>query len=135
MNHPQTDSIMIVDDDDIEAMMLERAINRHQEGVYLHRARNGAEALDLLKAERPDLVLLDVRMPIMDGHEALSQIKSNPEWRDIPVVMMSTSTNPDDIGRGYANHANAYLVKALTNETRTRDIDNLLNFWLETVAH
>ena len=134
MSQNETPTVLIVDDDEVDTMMIERAVHDYEFPIRILSVRNGLEALELLKNDRPHLILMDVRMPIMNGHETLRRIKGDTTLRSIPVVIMSTSTDRDDIDLCYANHANAYMVKTLSNENRAKSIDNLLHFWLQSVT-
>ncbi len=129
----QDNTILLVEDDDIDAMMLERSINSLRPDIKIVRAVNGREAIDLLSTVRPRIIVMDIRMPLMDGREALAHLKHDEQYQQIPIVMMTTSDNPDDIEFCYQNHANAYMSKGIDNKTIRTDIDNLLSFWFETV--
>ena len=86
--------ILLVDDSEADVRLTVTALERARAHVTLDRARDGIEALELLRAagsRRPDLVLLDLNMPRMDGREALREIKQDPDLRSIPVVVLTTS--------------------------------------------
>lgn len=133
MTVPERNLILMVEDNDVDAMMLQRILKSLRPTVRISRAINGEEALEAVKVERPDLILMDIRMPRMDGREALTHLKNDSKVCDIPIVMMSTSSNEDDISFCYRNHANAYLVKALSREANKASIDSLLRFWFDAV--
>ena len=127
----ERDMILIVDDSDIDAMLLERVLKRLRPEVNVVRSEDGLVALDTLESCRPDLIIMDIRMPRMDGREALRQIKEDERLKRIPVIMMSTSRNESDVSYCYSHHANAYVVKSV--EARDgRTIENLVRFWLGT---
>ncbi len=126
------DCVLIVDDEDIDAMIVERTLRRLNPELRLLRAENGAAALAILESRVPDLVIMDIRMPGMDGREALEIIKADPVWRTIPVVMMSTSRSQSDIDFCYSHFANAYLPKLGMKEGRSA-IETMARFWLEMV--
>lgn len=122
---------MIVEDNDLDAMLLERVIRKLRPDIRITRSEDGIDALEALETCRPALIIMDIRMPRMGGLEALAQIKKDQRLRGIPVVMMSTSRNEDDIENSYDNHANAYVVKSV----KARDgktVENLVRFWLGT---
>ncbi|ASJ75382.1 response regulator [Granulosicoccus antarcticus] len=125
-------TILLVEDDDIDAMMLKRSITVLRPDVKIVRAINGREAIVALATLRPRLIIMDIRMPLMDGRETLAFLKKSEEYQEIPVVMMTTSENPDDIEFCYQHHANAYMSKGIDIKTIRTDISNLLNFWFET---
>ncbi len=112
--------ILVVDDNPTDAELTLRALRKAGLGQHLRWAESGAEALDLLRAagapgaaphSLPRLILLDLKMPGMDGLEVLQSIKSLTALQRIPVVMLTTSSEPADIDRAYALGANSFLVK------------------------
>ncbi|WP_411817650.1 response regulator [Hyphococcus sp. DH-69] len=130
--HNQPNTVMLVEDDDIDAIALEKAIELYSSDIKTMRATEGEDALKMLSNNRPDLILMDIRMPRMDGRTALSKIKSDDCLRSIPVVMMSTSESDEDIQFCYKNFANAYVVKPIGFDMSTKMVSNILNFWLKT---
>ena len=133
MSAARQDLVLLVEDNDIDAMMLERVLGRLRPEVGLLRAEDGEVALDVLETRRPDLIVMDIRMPRMDGREALERIKGDERLRGIPVVMMSTSRNDEDVAFCYRNHANAYVVKPVDAREGRGKLEELLRFWLDTV--
>ncbi|GAA2571324.1 response regulator [Winogradskya consettensis] len=119
----RTLEILVVDDDDADAFMISEAL----EGTALegterlttvNRVADGREALDYLRrntpfenAQRPDLILLDLNMPRMDGRETLAAIKTDEKLKTIPVVILTTSGAAPDIAASYQHRANAYVTK------------------------
>ena len=124
--------VMLVEDDDIDAMALETAIELYSSDVKTVRARNGEDALQRLASTSPQLVLMDIRMPKMDGREALSKIKSDESLKSTPVVMMSTSDDMDDVEYCYRHNCNAYVVKPIGFDMSRDVVGHILNFWLKT---
>lgn len=104
--------VVVAEDNDDHALLiqlsLERATNRP---VEVSRARNGDEALTVVDEVRPDLLLLDLRMPGRDGHEVLESLKVNPELRRIPVAVLTSSDRDDDLARSYGLGGNHFLTK------------------------
>ncbi len=131
MVNPNT--ILLVEDDDIDAMMTKRSISSLRPDIDIVRAINGQDAIAILETLRPRLIVMDIRMPLMDGRETLAHLKGLVEFQQIPIVMMTTSENPDDIEFCYQHNANAYMSKGIDSKTIKTDISNLLNFWFETV--
>lgn len=132
MSRSGNDLVLVVEDNDIDAELLHRAFQRLKPKVILRRCEDGITALEALKTCRPDLIIMDIRMPRMGGLEALNLIKEDEDWRSIPVIMMSSSKCERDIADSYFYRANAYIVKAFD----ARDdgtIEALVRFWLETV--
>ena len=102
-------TILIVDDEPLNIDYLQQEL---EEGAFhLVSARNGREALDRLQDAPPDLVLLDIMMPIMDGFEVLSRMKADPEMREIPVIIISADDNLESVVRGIQLGAEDYLPK------------------------
>jgi chemotaxis family two-component system response regulator Rcp1 len=102
---------------------------------------NGAEAMEFLRhegiyaqASRPDLILLDLNLPCRDGREVLAEIKSDRALRSIPVIVLSTSQDEQDIRRCYHLHANCYIVKPVNFERFLEVIKSIEEFWLNIAA-
>jgi CheY-like chemotaxis protein len=110
--------ILVVDDDDADALMIEEALETSDMRTTVSRVADGREALDYLhrqgpysSANRPDLILLDLNMPRMDGRETLAAIKTDDRLKSIPVVILTTSGAAPDIVASYQHKANAYVTK------------------------
>jgi CheY-like chemotaxis protein len=110
--------ILVVDDDDADALMIEEALAATETHSRVERVADGREALDYLRREgrysdaiRPDLILLDLNMPRMDGRETLAAIKTDEQLKAIPVVILTTSGAAPDIAASYQQRANAYVTK------------------------
>jgi CheY-like chemotaxis protein len=110
--------ILLVEDDAGDVILTTEALNGSKLTNNLHVADNGEIAMKFLRREppyedapRPDLILLDLNLPRMDGREVLAAIKGDPEFRRIPVVVLTTSEAEEDILRSYDLHANAYVTK------------------------
>lgn len=82
----------------------------------------------------PDLIVLDLNLPKMDGREMLKRLKEHPQLRRIPVVILSTSNLEQDISFCYDNHCNSYIVKPIRFEEYKRIAKNMLEYWFSTVA-
>jgi CheY-like chemotaxis protein len=110
--------ILVVDDDDADALMISEALEGAETRTTVNRVVDGREALDYLlrtapyeNAQRPDLILLDLNMPRMDGRETLAAIKTDDRLKTIPVVILTTSGAAPDIASSYQHRANAYVTK------------------------
>jgi CheY-like chemotaxis protein len=110
--------ILVVDDDDADALMISEALEGANRQAVVERVADGQEALDYLRrkgkfaeAHRPDLILLDLNMPRMDGRETLAAIKTDEQLKAIPVVILTTSGATPDIVASYQHRANAYVTK------------------------
>ena len=118
MSDPRPLRVLLVEDDDDHAELTSFALASHDRRHEAVRARDGAEALDILfrrgphaRAGRPDLVLLDLNLPRVDGLDVLEAVKGDDGLREIPVVILTTSDAEGDRTRAYRHHANSYLVK------------------------
>ena len=107
---------------------------------HLNVVKDGAAALDFLyqkgsytDAKRPDLIVLDLNIPKINGHEVLAQVKSDPNLKRIPVVILTSSNNPEDIQRAYNAHANCYLLKPNELKDFFEVIRAIEDFWLSLV--
>jgi CheY-like chemotaxis protein len=110
--------ILVVDDDDADALMITEALDSAQTNASVERVADGQEALEYLRHQgefaqsiRPDLILLDLNMPRMDGRETLAAIKADDQLKAIPVVILTTSGATPDIVSSYQHRANAYVTK------------------------
>lgn len=107
-------TILIAEDDDDYIFLFARALHQCRPDSGLVRAVNGIEVLDILKDETtalPDLIFLDLSMPLMTGHQCLQEIRSNPRYNEIPVVIYSTSPDERDMESTFSNGADLYVVK------------------------
>ena len=100
-------SILVIDDDPDILEALSEILE--SEGFGIHQARNGLEALEVLEPLRPDLILLDLMMPVMDGWEFAENIRRRPDWAEIPVIVLSADRNIEDKARQLG--AVGYLAK------------------------
>ena len=128
----------MVDDDPVSANLLRDVMKNLHPGNELHFVWDGAEALDFLHgrgahidAVRPNLILLDMNMPRLSGLEVLSVIKSDPDLRVIPVIMLSASNSPQDVRRSYQAHANGYVQKPLDIPRSMKLVQALQAFWVD----
>lgn len=131
MNIQKKDLVLLVEDSDIDADLLQRVFRRLKPEVKLMRSEDGIMAMEALEHCRPDLIIMDIRMPRMGGLETLEKIKKDKHLKSIPVIMMSSSKDEDDINESYDRLANAYVVKTFDAREGSK-IETLLRFWLET---
>ena len=129
--------ILLVEDDDDHAELVERALDEHGVAVELTRLHDGAQALDYLQrrgewadAPRPDVVFLDLRLPRIDGLEVLRRIKQTPDLIGLPVVVLTTSGADRDLASAYESHVNAYVVKPVDHEALETMLRETSAFWL-----
>lgn len=131
MTDQKQDLVLLVEDSDIDADLLQRVFKRLKPSINVIRSEDGIFALEALEHLRPDLIIMDIRMPRMDGLEALGKIKQDEHLRSIPVIMMSSSKDENDVNASYDRLANAYIVKSFDAREGSK-IETLLRFWLET---
>ena len=105
----QKPKVLIVDDEPFNVDYLEQQLE--DSNYQLISASNGSEALDKIEREQPDLVLLDLMMPVLDGFAVLAQIKADPVLRDIPVIMISAANDSRSVVKGIKEGAEDYLTK------------------------
>jgi CheY-like chemotaxis protein len=132
--------ILIADDDGDDKMMVAKALKENRVGNPLVTVADGEELLQYLRRQgrfeeaiRPCFVLLDLNMPRIDGREALKIIKSDPDLKKIPIVILTTSKAEEDILKGYNLGANSYITKPVTFEGLVKVMNSLKNYWLEIV--
>ncbi|MFD3456600.1 response regulator [Streptomyces sp. NPDC058691] len=128
--------VLLVEDDLADAMLIEDALTAR--GTRnLGKAQDGAAALEYLRDPanpRPDLIVLDLNMPRMNGRELLAIIKSDELLQTIPVVVLTTSSAPDDVAGAYRQHANAYVTKPVNLDDFERAVQSIDAFYLDTVT-
>lgn len=133
-------SILLVEDSPDDVLLTEEALRRGRKANGLRVVCDGEAALDFLfrrgkyaNEARPDLVLLDLNLPRMDGMEVLEQMKNSPELRTVPVVALTTSTAERDLLRAYDSYVNAYVTKPLDVDEFIRTVRAVEDFYLRTV--
>ena len=142
MTQPSLKSIRILmaEDNDMDVFLVREAFNQGRLSVYLDVVENGLDTLAYLRHEgqyqetqRPDLVMLDINMPRMDGLSALRAIRADPALRGIPVVMLTTSDAESDVLKSYESFANAYIVKPISMDNFFQVIKTFEDFWFSVV--
>jgi len=132
--------ILLVEDNPGDVRLAKEALNESKIKNNLHVARDGDEAADFLfrrgkfeNVPHPDLILLDLNLPKKDGRELLSEIKTDPQLKRIPVVILTTSKAEEDIIRSYNLHANCYITKPLDLDQFMKVIKSIEEFWITIV--
>lgn len=126
-------TILLVDDDEDCRTLIRDAIAECKVSNQIHECRNGREALEFLRDQdqpRPGLIYLDIEMPGLDGQATLRQIKSDPQLRDIPVVMMTGVAEEQQMEEAARNGANSYTLKPANAEQFLRTVLASTNYWL-----
>lgn len=120
--------ILVVDDEESVGDLLKTVFAKDGHAVYV--ARTGVEAVTMAKEIKPDLILMDITMPSMDGYEATSQIKANPELAETPVIFLTGKSAQEDGGKSFARGGLTYARKPFS----ARQIRDLVNLTLESAA-
>lgn len=124
--------ILLVEDDEIDVMTVQRALKDLKVVNKLEVSSNGEEALDYLKKQnqtRPCLILLDLRMPRMNGLEFLEQVKKDPDLRTLPVVVMTSSEEEQDILQSYQHGIAGYIVKPVDYQSFVEALRTVDLYW------
>ena len=124
--------LLIVDDDPNEILFLRNAFDRTASPIDIRHADSGEAALAEIPVFHPDLVLLDLNMPGMDGYDVLGRIRAGDATQGLPTLIFSSSERQEDIDRSYRNQANAYVVKPRSFEGYRQLAESIERFWYET---
>jgi CheY-like chemotaxis protein len=139
----QRRTILMADDDGEDCTLVGDALREIGRPCDLRFVRTGEELFDYLhhrgeyegagSAPRPDLILLDLKMPCKDGRETLRELKSDPAWRQIPIVVLTTSSASDDVNSCYQMGVNAYITKPTSFRKLVRILDAITRYWFGVV--
>ncbi len=139
MNY-QPSNILLIEDEEAHAQLTKRAIRKAGNANRIDVAYDGEEALDYLfnngkyadksKYPYPGLILLDIKLPGIDGIEVLQKIKQDPNLKKIPVIMLTTSEREEDIAKSYDYHANSYLTKPVGFKEFEEKIGQIDFYWM-----
>lgn len=132
--------ILLVEDNPDHVLIIKRGLQANNVANEIKVARDGQEAVDYLlhqgeysdpeRAPRPGLILLDIKLPKLDGFEVLQRIKQNPELKSIPVVILTSSDQEVDIAKGYVNGANSYVSKPMQFSEFLDKVRKLQLYWI-----
>mgnify|MGYP006280133371 CR=1 FL=1 len=126
--------ILLIEDNPGDVILTKKAFESSEIEDNITVAENGEEALKMLQAEKyqPDLILLDLNLPKIDGYEVLNSLKNDSKLKQIPVIIMTSSEEHSDIAKSYDNHANCYIVKPVDSEQLSLIAEKIENFWFTT---
>ncbi|MGJ4747075.1 response regulator [Leptospira sp. SA-E8] len=131
--------ILLVEDNPADVRLTIEALNDLKSDKRLFVAKDGEEAIDFVKGEgefvgasRPDLILLDLNLPKKNGLEVLEELKSDPEYKRIPIVVLTTSGSDRDIIATFNLHANSYIQKPVEYDNFLEAMDTLRIYWFKT---
>lgn len=144
MLNPKSIVILMADDDEDDVLLTQKALQKGKLLNTLYRVQDGEELLDYLlhrgaysesaEAPRPGIILLDLNMPKKDGREALMELKTHEELKDIPIVVFTTSKAEEDIYRSYQLGVNSFITKPVTFEGLIEVMQTLGKYWFEIVT-
>lgn len=133
--------ILLVEDSPEDVLFTEEALKEAKVANELHVVEDGEQALDYVNrrgshadALRPDLIILDLNLPKMDGREVLAELKGDPDLKRIPVVVLTMSASEEDVIRAYDQHANAYVRKPIGLDRFVEVVRSIDEFWLGIVT-
>jgi chemotaxis family two-component system response regulator Rcp1 len=131
----------LVEDNKADVRLIQEAFKNSSLPHEMLAVRDGIEAMAFLRREgeyntapRPDLILLDLNLPRKDGREVLAEIKNDSKLKRIPVIVLTTSQNEDDIFHSYDLHVNCYITKSRNISQLFKIVKRIEDFWLETVT-
>ena len=134
-------TILLVEDNKADVRLVQEALKNSSLTYEMATVRDGVAAMAYLHQEgeyanvsRPDLVILDLNLPKKDGREVLAEIKTNPLFKRIPVVVLTTSRNEDDIHQSYELNANCFITKSRNLSELFTIVRRIEEFWLTTVT-
>lgn len=138
----RTLEVLVIEDNPGDVKLLEEAFQELEANINLHVAHDGAEGLEMAFAAggaqsgewRPDIILLDLNLPKIPGHEVLTRLKNTPSTCRIPVIILTSSKAESDVRRAYELHANAYLKKPSTLDGLLNAARDIKSFWMETAT-
>ncbi len=135
-------NILIAEDDEDDYLLIAEALNKNEHIGVIHWSKDGEELLNFLddcersdegQKRKPDLIILDLNMPKKDGRETLSEIKSHPKRKNIPVVILTTSQAESDISQAYQLGANSFIQKPFKYSDFKSTIGILQKYWINIV--
>ncbi len=136
----KSSNILLIEDNDLDSTLVKNALLQSNPTYDINIFNEGTEAMMYLKkegkyerAKRPDLIILDLNLPKLNGYDVLTYVKSNKGTKCIPVVVLTTSEMSHDINKSYLNHANCFITKPVNFEEFIETLKIVKNFWLNVV--
>lgn len=140
--NPEFHNVLIIEDNPAHAHLIIRSFERSSIEVNVFHVSDGEMALDYIfntgkfedpdKAPKPDLILLDLKLPKVNGHAVLYNLKNSNELKSIPVIVLTTSDADTDVNNAYENKANSYLTKPIDFKDFIVMVDELARYWLKS---
>ncbi len=132
--------ILIVEDNEGDVLLISEALEEKKIVSKISVVKNGEQAIDFIEKQGvyqqvllPDLILLDINLPRKNGHEVLQYIKETEHLKQIPVIMLTTSSSESDILKSYKNHANCYITKPVDVDNFLKAVTSIEEFWISLV--
>ena len=139
---PRKRRFLLVEDNDAHAKLIMLQFRDRADQLLIDRVADGEQALEYLRnegpytgRERPDVVLLDLRLPRLDGHEVLRRLKADEDLRRIPVIVLTTSQAEKDLAEAYREHANSYLIKPFDFSRFQSMMEDVAHYWGDWNEH
>ena len=139
MSMTRLPNILLVDDNEMDVKIALRAFKQAALKNNIYVAHNGQECLDFVRRQggfkdatqypRPDIILLDISMPVLDGFGVLKVLKQDDAYKDIPIVILTASNNENDVKNCYALGANSYIQKPVAYEDFVKVVDSFNSYW------
>jgi CheY-like chemotaxis protein len=133
-------NIMLVEDNEGDIILIQDALEEAKILNNMSIARDGADAIEKLEQiakkspdSLPDLIFLDINLPKRNGHEVLGILKSNRQLKQIPIIVLTTSSSELDIAKAYDSHANCYIIKPVEINEFLKIVSKIEDFWLSVV--
>lgn len=140
-NESRPAEVLLVEDNEDDVILTREGFKRSRLFVSLHHVSNGEACMRFLRkdgeyqdAPTPDIILLDLNMPVMDGRQVLEQIVSDEQLRKIPVVVLTTSSEAEDIQRMYSLRCSSYITKPVDFDQFVRVVQELGDYWFTVVV-
>ncbi len=140
MAHYKSVDILLVEDNEGDAELAREALTASMMNNNLFWVDNGEKAVDFVNKKgeytempRPDLIILDLNLPRMDGREVLKYLKNHEDFKSIPIVILTTSSDEIDVLKSYKLHANCYITKPLDLDRFIDVVESIKGFWLSIV--
>lgn len=135
-----TPNVLLIDDNADDALLIRQGVGRSRcKTITLHHVENGEEGLAFLRKEgqhrnapTPELILLDINMPKMDGHEFMEELLADPELRILSVIVLTTSSAPNDVEQMMQRRCNSYVVKPFSITDLVEVVQKICDYWFET---
>ena len=141
MHNLKPNHILLIEDNEGDILLTTEALEEKSIAKKISVIRDGKRAIEYLdqlayndQHELPDIILLDINLPKKNGHEVLQHIKESESLKQIPVIMLTTSSSDQDILFSYKNHANCYITKPTDVDGFNTVMESIENFWTQTVT-